>query len=51
LFRHERQGLLSAETRTALEAEVQMWHTRIEALERLEQAQGYNAVSPRRPHW
>jgi GNAT superfamily N-acetyltransferase len=51
LFRHEQQGLLTAATRAALEAEVQMWRTRMEELERLEQAQGYNAVSPRRPHW
>jgi hypothetical protein len=51
LFRHEQQGLLTAETRAALQAEVEMWHSRVEELECLEKAQGYHAVFPRRPHW
>jgi hypothetical protein len=28
-----------------------MWRARVEELERLEEAQGYHAVFPRRPHW
>jgi len=51
LFRHEQQGLLTAETRAALQAEVETWRIRVEELERLEKAQGYHAVFPRRPHW
>jgi hypothetical protein len=51
LFRHEQQGLLTVETRAAFQAEVEMWRTQVEELERLEKAQGYHAVFPRRPHW
>ena len=44
-FRHEQQGLLTAETRAALQAEVERWRTQVEELERLEKAQGYHASS------
>jgi GNAT superfamily N-acetyltransferase len=51
LFRREKAGGLTAAERTALHADVQYWHDQVEALERLAEAQGSRAVSPRPPHW
>src|SRR5262249_48091577 len=50
LFRHEQQGLLTAETRAALQAEVEMWRTRVEELAGLEKTRAYPPVFPSRPH-
>ena len=51
LFRRDKSGTLTAAERTALHADVQYWHDRVAALERLGDEQGYTAVNPRRPHW
>ena len=51
LFRRQKAGGLPDAERAALHAEVQYWHDQIEALERLADEQGYEAVYPRRPHW
>lgn len=51
LFRRDKAGELTAMERAAWHAEVQYWKDQIEALERLANEQGYEAVSPRRPHW
>ena len=51
LLRHAQQGLLTAETRAPLEAALHFWQQRVEALEQLMQTQGFEAATPRLPHW
>jgi L-amino acid N-acyltransferase YncA len=51
LSQRQKVEKLTAAERAALHAEVQYWHDQVEALERLAQAQGYAAVSPRPLHW
>jgi L-amino acid N-acyltransferase YncA len=51
LFRRQKQGGLAATEHAVLQADVQYWHAQLEALERLADENGYDAVFPRRPHW
>lgn len=51
LSRREDSGELAATESAALRTDLQYWQDQVEALERLAQVRGYEAVMPRLPHW
>lgn len=51
LYRCEQSGDIVPETHARLAAEVAHWCDRVEALERIDDEQGFWAVHPRMPHW
>ncbi|ETW98898.1 MAG: hypothetical protein ETSY1_17030 [Candidatus Entotheonella factor] len=51
LYRCEQSGDTTSETHARLAAEVSHWCDRVEALERMDEEQGFWSVYPRIPHW
>jgi L-amino acid N-acyltransferase YncA len=51
LYRYGQSGGAASEDHARLTAEVTYWHDRVEALQRMDDEQGFWSVYPRLPHW
>jgi len=51
LSRRKKSGELTGADCAELHVELTYWHDQVEALQRLVEEQGYEAVTPRLPHW